>query len=354
VEIGLNILDLFSTNVLVLDAEIITKQDLQVITNCTRENSNPAIIVATNDRSEFKLTELMRAGVSEVISLPIIEDELHEAVTRLRACRYISTSYHPRGKILSFLSSKGGAGSTFIAGNLGYALATQFDKKVLFIDLHMQFGDASFYLAERMGPTTLADIIGQAGLDSSVIASATIQIDKNYNLLQAPDSPEKAAGIKPQHVDDLLTVAIQDFDYVIVDVPKTIDAISMKVLDRSDRIFTVLQPVIPYIRATSKILQLYGLLGYESNKIYTILNRMDSAASISTSKIEDAIQKSINFILPNDYVNCMHSVNAGIPLHKLSVNSHLSQSITQMASEIVEIGAVKPAAKQSFFAKWFG
>ena len=235
-QLDIDRMDLFSTNILVIDAENISKIDLKAISACTKEHPNPAIIFASSDTKNGQMLELMRSGVSEVISYPVTEGELLEAIERLRLRRYISSTYRPRGKILSFISAKGGAGATFIAGNLGYALASDCKQKVLFIDLHMQFGDASFYLMESAGPSTLSDVISQTGLDSTVIASATVQVADNYYLLQAPDSPDKAVGIKPQHIDNLLTVAIQDFDYIIVDLPKEIDAITMKVLDRSNNI----------------------------------------------------------------------------------------------------------------------
>jgi pilus assembly protein CpaE len=351
-ELDIDRIDLFSTNVLIVDAETISKADLKVISSCTKEHSNPAIIYATKNAQDGQLIELMRAGVMEVISYPITSGELLEAIERLRLRRYIASTYRPRGKILSFISAKGGAGATFIAGNLGYSLAVDCKQKVLFVDLHMQFGDAAFYLVETAGPRTLTDVISQTGLDSTVIASATTQVTDNYFLLQAPDSPDKAVGIKPQHIDNLLTVAIQDYDYVIVDLPREIEAITMKVLDRSDKIYIVFQPVISYLRAVTKVLNLFNLLGYESRKIETILNRMDRGVAISLEKMEDAIQKSIDWVFPNDFVNATESVNTGIPLEKMRPHIPLSNAFKAMAGEITEV-EIEVRDHASWMQKWF-
>ena len=139
-ELDIERVDLFSSNVLIIDAEHFSKIDLRTITSFTREHANPAVIYATNDTQNGQLIELMRAGVAEVISFPVVQAELLDALERLRLRRYIASTYRPRGKILSFISAKGGAGATFVAGNLGYALANDCKQKVLFIDLHMQFG----------------------------------------------------------------------------------------------------------------------------------------------------------------------------------------------------------------------
>ncbi len=345
-------LDLFSTNILLIDSENVSKSDLKTISSCTNEHANPAIIYATSNLRDGQMLELMRAGVMEVISSPISHSELLEAIERLRARRYISSSYRPRGKILSFISAKGGAGSTFIAGNLGYALASVCKQKVLFIDLHMQFCDATFCLLEAAGPSTLTDVVSQTGLDSSVIASATTQVAENFCLLQAPDSPDKAVGIKSQHIDNLLTVAIQDYDFVIVDLPREIEAINMNVLDRSDKVFVVFQPVVSYIRTLAKVLHLFSMLGYESRKISTVLNRMDKSVAISLDRMEDAIQKPIDWVFPNDFINATESVNTGIPIQKLRENIPLSNAFTAMAYDVAGM-KLETVTGGSWWQKWF-
>ena len=170
-------------------------------------------------------------------------------------------------------------------------------------------------------------------------------------MLQAPDSPDKAVGIKPQHIDNLLTVAIQDFDYIIVDLPKEIDAITMKVLDRSNNIYVVFQPVMAYLRALTKILHLFNLLGYEPQKIVTVVNRMDSASAISLEKMENAIQKPINWVFPNDFLNATESANTGIPIQKLQPYATISKVFSSIAHEIAEL---QPEAErpESWFSKW--
>jgi pilus assembly protein CpaE len=346
-EIGLDRIDLFSTNVLILDAPSAGSDDLRAIAACTREHVNPAILYLCEE-----LLDLMRAGVGEVIRLPLVPNEIRDAIERIRARNYISAAYRPRGKIISFMSCKGGSGATFLATNLGYILAAECHQKVLFIDLHMQYGDAAFYLSSTVSHHTLADIIMQSGLDSSVIASAAIQVTQDFYLLQAPESPEKAAGIQLQHVDNLLTVAIQEYDFVVVDLPHALDAISMKVLDRSERIFPIMQPMVPYMRAMGNTLHLFGMLGYEAHKVNVLLNRMEQNLSLSMSSMEDAIQKKIDRVIPNDFMNAAESVNNGVPIVKVAPQSGISTSLLEIAKDLSGVTIFTP--KQSFLDRLFG
>lgn len=350
-DIRVDRIDLSSTNVLILDSENISPADLRLISACTRENANPAVIYLTASSTEQELLSAMRAGVSEIIHTPITGADLTAAIERIRSRKYISNLQKARGKVISFISCKGGAGATFIAANLGYILAAEKNQKVLFIDLHLQFGDAAFYLAEESGPTTLADIVRQAGLDSTVIATAAMQICDNYYLLQAPDSAEDSLGIVASHIDNLLTIAMQDYDLVIVDLPLVIDALIMKTLDRSDCIYAVMQPTVPYMRAITKMSNLLGKLGCDRKKQKIILNRMDLAIDISVAKIEDAIQSKIDFTIANEYATVAKSVNIGQPIVLLDSNNKVCEDLRELANSITgQVNADKPI---SFFKKLF-
>lgn len=349
--LSLEELDLVSTNVVILDAEEIDSQDLAVISACTRNSSNPAFIYLCRHFNEEQILELMRAGVSEVLRLPLNISELQTAIERIRARHYISAATLPRGRIISFVSCKGGAGATFLATNLGYTLATQYDKKVLYIDLHLQYGDAAFYLSETPGKNSFADIIAQAGLDSTVVASGSMTIAKNYYMLQAPDAIEKTSGIRPQQVDNLLTVAVQDYDFVLLDMAESFDGLTMKALDRSEQIFAVMQPILPYARAMSKILHVFTLLGYPAQKVKAVLNRMTKDSTPGQAKLEETIQKTFEWVVPNDFSNAIASANSGIPVQKLAPECALTKSLQQMAANLA---GVKAELQTSFFAKLFG
>lgn len=350
-KLSLEEVDLVTTNVVIVDSEKLDPLDLAVIASSTRNSTNPAFIFLTPAPNEQMLLDLMRAGVSEVVKLPLDRAELNDSIERIRARHYISSATPPRGRILSFVSCKGGAGATFLATNLGYVLATSFNKKVLYIDLHMQYGDAAFYLSESAGKSSFADIIGQAGLDSTVVASSSMQVAKNFYLLQAPEAIEKTSGIKPQQVDTLLTVAVQDYDFVIVDIAENFDGLTMKALDRSEQIYAVMQPILPYVRAMSKVLHVFTLLGYGSQKIKVVLNRMSKDTRPDQAKLEEVIQKTCEWVVPNDFKNSIESANSGVPIQKLAPDSAVSKSLMHLAANLV---GDKAAARPSFFARLFG
>ena len=350
-DVRIDRIDLASTNILILDSDKINNADLRLISSCTRDNSNPAVIYISGSCTEEELINAIRSGVMEFLHLPIVGNEVSAAIERIRSRKYISTAQKPRGKVFSFISCKGGAGATFVAANLGYILSAEQDKKVLMIDLHLQFGDASFYLSDEPGLATLFDIVTQEGLDSTVIATAAMQINENYFLLQAPDNEEDSLRILPRHVDNLLTIAVQDYDYIIVDLPLVIDSLVIKSLDRSDSIFVVMQPTVPYMRALTKMMNLMNKLACDPKKLKIILNRFSPSIDIPLIKIEDAIQMTIDFKIANDYSAVSKSVNIGKPIGLLDSRNIICSNLREIANVINE--PVIHETPPSFFQRLF-
>ena len=351
-DIRIDRIDLSSTNILILDSEKISSADLRQIAGFTQENVNPAVIYMGGSCTQEELISAMRSGVTEFIHIPVVSADLTAAIERIRGRKYMSSPHKPRGKIISFISCKGGSGNTFIAANLGYILAAEHQQKVLMIDLNLQFGDASFYISEEPGPSSLADIVRQAGLDSTVIATAAMQISENFYLLQAPDNAEDSMGIISTHVDNLLTIAAQDYDFVIVDLPRIIDSLAMKALDRADSIFIVMQPLVPYMRALTKMTSLLSKLGCDRNKIKIILNRFNENMDIPQENIADAVQSEIDFTISNDYLAVSKSVNIGKPLALLTHDNPVCSDLRKLATSLD--GAVGESSPISFFKKLFG
>ena len=99
--------------------------------------------------------------------------------------------------MLAFVSCKGGSGATFIAANLGYALAAGEQRKVALFDLNLQFGDAALFVSDHKPATTLSQLSQQiVRLDASLLSASMIQITPAYSVLAAADDPAHAADVE--------------------------------------------------------------------------------------------------------------------------------------------------------------
>ena len=299
------------------------------------------MVLSTLHTVEF-MVDAMRAGVREVLPAPVGPDTLYPAVARVR--EKLSAHEHANGKVLAFVSCKGGSGATFLATNTAYALATECGQRVALIDLNLQFGDASLFLADHKPLATLSDVALQMHrMDASLLASSMMPVTSTFSVLAAPDDPVHAGDVKPDHIDTLLNLARRHYDFVVLDVGRTLDPVGVRALDLADTIFPVLQTTLPYVRDGKRLLEVFRSLGYPPAKVQVIVNRHEKKAQIKLADLEKACATPVWRQVPNHYETAAASVNQGIPVLKLAPKSPISKALAALARGIAGDAAPAPA-----------
>lgn len=294
-----------------------------------------ALMVLNADMASDFLLRAMRAGVREVLPTPTAPGDLEAAVARIRDKR--NGQQDAGGKILAFISCKGGSGATFLATNLGYTLAALQDKKVLLIDLNLQFGDASLFVSEEAPRTTLADLAQQLHrLDAAFLAASLVEVAPNYGVLAAPEDPARAIDVRPEHVEALLTLARRHYDFVILDVGRQLDAVTLKALDLADLIFPVVQLTLPFIRDSKRLVSVFRSLDYPKSKINLIVNRYETGSTIRLEDLEEALGVKVFRTVPNSYAAAAASVNQGVPILKLARHNPIARSLQELGAFLAQ------------------
>jgi pilus assembly protein CpaE len=288
-----------------------------------------AVILLCSAQTQEFLINAMRSGVREVLPSPAPAAALEAAVSRI-ASKLIATNTNTQGKILAFMPCKGGSGATFLATNLGYQLAET--RSVLLIDLNLQFGDALLFVHEGKPASTLADVVQDISrLDASLLAASTVKITTNYSVLAAPEDVASAMEIKPEHIDAILSLAIKQYDFVILDMSRTLDTLAIKALDRSHRIFPVLQADLPSLRNVAKLLAVFKSLGYPEEKIELIVNRFDKVGDIGLDHIRRALGNLPLRTVPNSYKEVNSAINQGNALTQLAHSNAVTKNLAEFA-----------------------
>jgi pilus assembly protein CpaE len=339
--------DIDLPDLLVLDNTGSDHPDMGAVEDMTQHHPNLTVLMLCTARTEDVLLAAMRAGIREVLAWPGAKREFLGAVERARKWATVAGTHRPRSKLLAFVSCKGGSGATFLATNLGYALAAECHKKVLLIDLDLQYGDASFFLTDKESSMSVADVARQIErLDATFLASAAVELLPNFALLAAPEDAERSAGVTAAQIDRLLDVAAQNYDYVIVDLERSIDALAMKALDRADAIYLVMEGMLPFIRDAKRLLRSFRQLGYHGERVKVVVNRLEKDVDVPIKRVEKALGMPVHWTVPNDFANASASVNQGVPIAKLAPGSPVSRALRAYARDL--------AGTEKHRRGWFG
>jgi pilus assembly protein CpaE len=289
-------------------------------------------ILLAADASQDTLISAMRTGFRDVLSWPLDRHTLSEALLR------VETQHGQRGgretQVVSFISCKGGVGTSFIASNVAHLLSGMRGKRVLLVDLCQLFGDAAFLVTDETPPSTLPQMCTQIErMDAAFFGASVVHVSESFDILAGAGDPVKAADIKEDRLEWILGVAVPRYDYVVVDLGQTINPLSILALDRSTQIHVVLQATMPGVRAGRRLQEILVSLGYAPNQLRLLLNRYTRHDERTRAALEEVLGVRPHHVIPEDARAVLNAVNQGLPIAKAGGGS-VARSLQELAARI--------------------
>ena len=292
------------------------------------------VFVVSSNQFPQHIVEVMKAGVAEFLVSPINDKVLKNAVEEVRL-KLAAGGQISRGSIYSFISSKGGIGSTGFAVNTACALAGNKDVRVALFDMSFQSGDATVLL-DLYPQTTMSDIVrNYHRLDGSFLLAAMTKHASGLEFMAAPNNPEEYDAIKAEHIAKVLSLACKIYDYVVVDCTSmSINDSNIEIFKNSEITFLVTDMSVPSIRNCARLLNLMKKLGIDETHIEIAINRFIKGGALSLNDIEKNLGKKAFWMFPNDFKGVVSSINKGEPLSMGHSGTPLAKNICQFVEKL--------------------
>lgn len=321
-------------SLLIVDLSNNKRQKLDLILKVSKECKNCKILALSDNPSVDLIIEIMRAGAKEFIPIPIIKNELFEAIKKL-VSEFDEPKKNNRCKIISVFSNKGGIGKTSLASNLALELAKITKENIALIDLNFQMGDITTFL-DLKPSFNISYMLENLDKINETFLLSTLEKYKVTSLYILADPPyfKQADNIQPKQITKLFNTLKDTFSYIIVDAEASFDGKNIAALDNSDLILLVTVANLPALRNTQRCLELFSKLGYDKEKTKIVVNRYMENDEIKEADIEKVLSKEIYWKIPNNYFAIMSAINKGVPVSEINENTNVAQSYKKLAQHI--------------------
>ncbi|MDZ7673580.1 MAG: P-loop NTPase [Acidimicrobiales bacterium] len=309
-------------------------------------SARPAVggILIAETLSTELLQSALRSGFKDVLTAPVDEGELTEAVTRVAATLpgvNLPSAPHQRdddevqGRVTTVFSTKGGSGKSMVATNMAVSLAMRSDKPVVLVDADLQFGDASVMLKLAPRRTVVDAVHALDKLDPALLRSLLVEHEPSGLLvLSAPLEPAFADQIEAAQLVEVIEMLRTMAGHVIVDTPAHFNDVVLALIDESDDVLMIAGMDIPSIKNVRIGLQTLRLLNTPMHKIHLVLNRAGSKVKLDVSEVERTLQVDAFARIPSD-VAVPQSVNKGEPIVLEAPKSGPAKAIEALVSDLL-------------------
>lgn len=326
------------------------------------------IIMSVQGEQEY-LKKAMVAGAREYMVKPFSSDELTGTIKRVyeleqKRRRQIGEvaaagDRKKEPQVITVFSTKGGVGKTTIVTNLAVSLLQESKQKVVIVDLDLQFGDVAVMMnvVPKRTITELIQDIGQ--MDAELMEKYLVTHTSGVKVLPCPTRPEYAELITGGHVEKIIEILKQSYDYVIIDTPPFFHETTLTALDQSNQILVVVELDLPTIKNVKLSLEVLETL-HQKGKVKMVLNRSSSDIGIKCEDMEESLGLKVVSHIPSDGRVAVAAVNKGMPFVISEPHSRIAESIRELAHLViydeVRPGGIKqaPEQKKGLLGRLFG
>ena len=313
-EIG-RALDLAQTRICFIDYDRNTEEAIWMTERLRSEYPDVHSFAVSAYSEPEAIIAAMRAGCAEYLLKPVQHDRVVDGLARVEAKQKKRARSTVRGKVITFVGSKGGTGVTSLALHLALELARGGKRKCLLVDQHPALGDASLYLGTGRHQYSFYELASNADhLDEELLRGFLLHHDSGLDLLDSPESVDATHGVSPATVEHTLAFLADTYHFVIVDCPPGLTDGTRACISQSEQVAIVMTAELPSVRNTVRYIEHLSKLGYSSSSIHVVLNRHSKKGPLSDDRIEKALGREISLRVPNSYNEVIRAINTGAPI----------------------------------------
>lgn len=313
------------------------------------------VVLIAEDVTPASLHQLLRKGADEFVPYPLPENELQEAIDRMnkpdpvvapQTAMAMPQGESKEGALFVVHGLAGGVGATTLAVNLAWELASVSDKdapSVCLIDLDMQYGTVSTYLDLPRHEAVFEMLSDTDSMDEESFGQALQTYEEKLQVLTAPSDMVPLDIITPNDIQKVIDTARSNFDYVVVDMPKTLVHWSETVLQAAHVYFALIELDM---RSAQNALRLKRALQAEElpfNKLRFAMNRAPKFTDLNgksrVKRMGESLGISIDLHLPDGGKHVMQSGDHGLPLANSAAKNPLRREIAKLAQSLHSLGS---------------
>ncbi len=340
----------------------------EIITQAKQQKIH--VVLVADNVSPLALHQMLRLGAEDFLPYPLPEGGLHETIEKLRRPAPSAAEPAPRlaavpdapheippahpgfkakgdrdAVVLPVHGLAGGCGASTFAANLAWELATiqKEGPRVCLIDLDFQFGSAATYLDLPRKEAVFDLLQDTANADSDTLLQAMLTFNDKLHVLTAPSDMLPLDFVTGEDIGRILDMAARNFDFVIVDMPRTVVGWTETVLVQAHVYFAMMELDLRSAQNALRLARTLKAEGLPHEKLRYVLNRApkftDLSAKSRVKRMAESLDISIEVQLPDGGAAVTQANDHGLPLAETAAKNPLRKEIQKLAKSLHELNA---------------
>jgi len=289
------------------------------------------VIGSVNDVSLYR--SLTSLGVIDYLVKPVSGEVLHDALAALLDDS--GPDGGPQTRITAFLGVRGGIGTTSIAVATAWYFVHEFHQRAALIDLDLHFGTLALGLDLEPGRGLREALEHPERIDSLLISSAMSSAGDRLKVLAGEESLEETMHFHTEGFGPLFDLLGNDFDQLVVDLPRALDDGSRHVISNTDTFVLVTDLSLAGLRDALRVMDLVKRIGSKAAPIM-VASQVGAPhrGEISQREFERGLGQNLDHVISYDPKAAVATARHGKALPQIARSSKAAEEILAMAQRL--------------------
>ncbi|MEO0819965.1 MAG: AAA family ATPase [Pseudomonadota bacterium] len=321
-------------------------------------NADMYVLLVCGDVSSRSMHMLIRAGAAEFAPYPEPAGALKEAINNVRVARAqgrrsasgTGSSVKRNGRLIGVYGVAGGVGASTMAVNIAWELSNavrQEGRRVALLDFNFQYGSLATYL-DVPRREAVYELVSEAGnMDQTAFTQALSTYRDRLHVLTAPRDALPLDIVSPSDVANMLKLARESFDYVVIDMPQALMNWSETVYSAADAFVTIMEIDMRSAQNMFRFLRTLKSEDLDMGKSVHLLNRAPGLTDLSgktrVKRLAESLAIEFSHMMPDGGKAVVAACDQGAPLADAARSNPLRKEIVKLTQRLLEMTSEEAA-----------
>lgn len=338
-----------SPEILMVEIEAV-RSDLANAFRAIKRSAPRTKVVALHKNDDPQtILSAMRAGAAEFIHPPLW-DTFVPALERVIDAQAEEQAPQRRGKVIGFLSAKGGCGATTLACHIAVDLNRQTGSSVLLADMDLTSGLVGFVMKAANTYSILDAVSNVSRLDESLWKALVYQWKPNISVIASPEDFTQENAPTREDFRRVLQFARTQHDWIVLDLGRSLNDAVSSLYAEMDELLLISVLEVSSLHGLKIVAQKLRDRGEDLSKLQLVLNRTPKMMDITREELQKILGRPLFATVPNDYPSLYQAYSSG---NLLPPTNRLAQQFSLLTAKLANVApsTKKPPKKFSLFSK---
>jgi pilus assembly protein CpaE len=287
-------------SLIILEVPDATSETLNTLDSLADLCDSETKVIVIGHKNDVRLyRELIERGVSDYIAAPDDISDIVHSIARI----FSPQTYKASGNLITVLGARGGVGSSTIAHNIAWLIASRLNQPTILGDFDLNFGTAALDFNKDASYSIRNALFPESKLDSTMLERLLVKTDNALSLLVSAAALDHTMDLSENAFDEIVGFLRSLSPYVVLDLPHVWTSWMKSILAMSNSIVLVAEPDLASLRNSKAFLDaLKSLRGFQATPPIIVLNRMGMAKRPETMQpdFEETLTQTVEYVIDDD------------------------------------------------------